>query len=140
MSKGLPPLLLPKRSSNLSQNEVQRLSDSEPLTIAPSCPSRIFNISDSVVMKDVLSSTSSFHEKNSYASSFDSNNLPPEISKLPLSEAKELLYSFRFSGWLNKKGFKWLKRWKNRYVVLAGRMLSYFDVYFFIIYNIETIR
>jgi hypothetical protein len=49
------------------------------------------------------------------------------IPHMPLSEATALLRNLHVSGWINKKGFRWFKRWQNRFVVLHGRLLKYYE-------------
>lgn len=127
-----PPPALRGMRNNMSQLDLIKLEDKLPLVAAPSCP----NFSEinkqmldrSTDIDRTYSTMGSDGIDTSHSVSQNDSALPPEISKLPLSEAKEKLYSFRFAGWLYKKGFKWLKRWKRRYVVLAGRVISYYEV------------
>lgn len=131
MSK-LPTPAIRRMRNNMSQLDLIRMGDNTPLVAAPSCP----NFSE--ISKQMLDRTTDIDRTYSTMGSEgiqtadgvsqNDSALPPEISKLPLSEAKQKLYSFRFAGWLYKKGFKWLKRWKKRYVVLAGRVISYYEV------------
>ncbi len=48
-------------------------------------------------------------------------------SGLTISEAKGELWKLRISGVLIKKGFRHRKLWVSRWIVLAGRILSYYE-------------
>ena len=50
------------------------------------------------------------------------------LQSLSLSDAKQQLFELRFAGVLEKKGFRFLKRWRRRLLTLQGRVLSYFTV------------
>lgn len=45
-----------------------------------------------------------------------------------LSEATSTLFQLRRSGILSKRGFHWRKKWVSRWVLLRGRMLSYYEL------------
>ena len=49
------------------------------------------------------------------------------IQAMSLSESKANLRALRTTGWLEKRGFHWFKRWKRRWVVLQGRLLHYYE-------------
>lgn len=57
-----------------------------------------------------------------------SEEISSAIEPLSLNEARNRLSNYKCCGYLNKMGFKWLKRWKRRYVVLTGKTLSYYEV------------
>ena len=46
---------------------------------------------------------------------------------MSLSEAKAELRSLHLSGCLHKRGFRWFKRWQPRWVILHGRLLTYYE-------------
>ena len=47
---------------------------------------------------------------------------------LSLSDAHETLFQLRVEGYMMKKGFKRLRLWKNRFFILSGKILSYWEV------------
>ena len=51
-----------------------------------------------------------------------------DVMGMTRSEAHETLFQLRVEGYLMKKGFKRLRMWKNRFFVLSGMILNYYEV------------
>ena len=53
-----------------------------------------------------------------------------DVKNMSLRAAKSLLEKIHLEGYLLKKGFRGLRMWKRRFVVLDGNTLTYYDVGF----------
>ena len=51
-----------------------------------------------------------------------------DVMAMALSDAHETLFQLRVEGYMMKKGFKRLRLWKNRFFILSGKILSYWEV------------
>lgn len=51
-----------------------------------------------------------------------------DVMNMSLSDAHETLFQLRVEGYMMKKGFKRLRMWKNRFFILSGKILSYWEV------------
>ena len=51
-----------------------------------------------------------------------------DVKNMSLKTAKALLEKIHLEGYLMKKGFRGLRMWKRRFVVLDGNTLLYYDV------------
>ena len=51
-----------------------------------------------------------------------------DVMAMSLSDAHETLFQLRVEGYMMKKGFKRLRLWKNRFFILSGKILSYWEV------------
>lgn len=52
-----------------------------------------------------------------------------DVMAMSLSDAHETLFQLRVEGYMMKKGFKRLRLWKNRFFILSGKILSYWEVF-----------
>ena len=53
-----------------------------------------------------------------------------DVKNMSLKAAKALLEKIHLEGYLMKKGFRGLRMWKRRFVILDGNTLMYYDVGF----------
>ena len=98
-----------------------------PIKSSPSCPnlsilgSRSRNAKDVVLLKmGGNQAASAFRMGRAFGANAG--------ARQSLSEATSTLFHLRRSGVLVKRGFHWRKKWVRRWVVLRGRMLSYYEL------------